>query len=109
MQKIRNALVSVTEKTYHFQADTRAEAPYIVWKEDGRNDLAAGGVHVEKAWTGVIDLYTKTENDPLVGKVEDALDGIGAAWSMVSVDFESETGLIHYSWDWEIEDGDDQV
>ena len=109
MEKIRDALVSVTTNTYHYHADPKADVPYIVWKEDGRNDLLAAGEHVEKAWTGVIDLYTKEENDPFVYGVETALSGVGAAWSLVSVDYEEETGRIHYSWDWEIEDGNDQV
>lgn len=102
MDALKDALARVTLDCYHFYALPNVEPPYIIWKEDGRTDLVANGEHTEKAWTGVVDLYTKTENDPLVGKVEDALTSVCAAWSLISVDYESDTERLHYSWDWEL-------
>lgn len=102
MDELRDALVAVTLDCYHYFAKPNTEPPYIVWKEDGRNDLVANGEHSEKAWTGVVDFYTKNENDLLVAKIDNALTSIGAAWSLVSVDYETDSELIHYSWDWEL-------
>lgn len=107
MKSLSDALVSVTEQTYHYFAPPGTEAPYIVWAEDGRNDLIAGCVHAEKSWTGTVDLFTGSENDKKVIMVESALEFAGVAYSLVSVAYEEETGLIHYSWDWENPDGND--
>lgn len=102
MDALREALAAITLDCYHYFAFPNVEPPYIVWKEDGRADLVANGEHAEKVWTGVVDLYTKNENDPIVERIEIALTSVGAAWSLISVDYESETELIHYSWDWEL-------
>lgn len=109
MERLRKALASVTENCYHFYPSSTTETPYVVWAEDGRNDLKASNVHVEKAWTGVVDLYTRAENEPLVLEIESAFESIHCAHNLVSVDYEEETGKIHYSWDWELPDGNDSV
>lgn len=109
MEKLRKALSAVAENCYHFYPSSLTKNPYVIWKEDGRNDLEAGNVHAEKAWTGVVDLYTETENDPLVSDIEGAFESIGCAYNLVTVDYEEESGKIHYSWDWELPDGDDPV
>ena len=31
-----------------------------------------------------------------------ALEGIGASWYLNSVQYEEDTGLIHYEWYWEV-------
>ena len=102
MEELKNALVALTEECHHFYAPPNTEPAYIVWKEDGRNDLAANNAHEEKAWTGTVELYTRNDNDPLVSGIDNALDSVGAVWSLISVDYEYESGLIHYSWDWEL-------
>lgn len=109
MKSLRDALVSLTEKTYHYTAPPNTDPAYIVWKEDGSNDLTASNIHAEKAWTGVVDLYTNQEFDPLVDGVPKVFERVGAAYNLVSVDYEEETGLIHYSWDWELPHGNNPV
>lgn len=52
--------------------------------------------------TGRTDLYTKQEFDPWAAAMEQSFTNHGIAWSLVSVDYEEETGFIHYSWDWEV-------
>lgn len=79
---------------------------YFVWQEDGRNDLAAENGHVEGAVTGSADLFTKKEFDPWVDALGEALTSHGIAWS-ISSQYEPETGLWHYTWDWEVLDGYD--
>ena len=69
--------------------------------EDGSNDLFADNVHAEKICQGTLDLYTNQENDPLMESVPEALEGIGAAYYLNSVQYEEDTGLIHYEWVWE--------
>ena len=101
-------------------------SPYLVYLEDGANDLIAGNRHVEKATRWTVDLYLRGDSvqhwaifapeDADAYKdldkkllavkavvkaripVEDAFDDIGAAWSLNSVQFEQDTGLIHIEW-----------
>lgn len=84
---------------YHYFAPDESQAPYVVWAEDDRLDLEAGNVHAEKAWQGTIDLYTHTEFDSLSDSIEAILDG-SFSWYLESVQYEEDTGLIHYEWVW---------
>lgn len=102
MDRIRDALVSVTLDTYKRFAPSDTDFPYIVWGDDGANDLGANNAHGEKCSTGYIDLYTRRDGDPLKAKIEAALEGIPTAYQLISVDYEEDTGVIHYSWDWEL-------
>ena len=99
---LQEALAALTDRCYHYVAAPNSSAPYLVWMEDGDNDLNADNAHGETCITGTVDLYTRTENDQLMQSVHDALTGIGAAWLLNSVQYEEETGLIHYEWAWEM-------
>lgn len=91
----------VTDAVSHY---TRIKSDrYLVWQEDGANDLEAGDAHAERAVTGTTDLYTKQERDPWCEALEAALDADPAiAWSKESVQYEEDTGLIHHEWRWEV-------
>lgn len=99
-ERIVEAHVAVTHAVSHSE---RLESDrYFVWQEDGSNDLTANNSHSEKIVTGTTDLYTKQEFDPWADQLGRAFDRYGIAWNLVSVDYESETGFYHYSWDWEV-------
>lgn len=98
LKMVKDALVAVTKRTYHYHAPSNAKAPYIVWAEDSADDFLADNKHVEILMSGTIDLYTAKENDPLFDGVVDALNGIPCAWYLNSTQYEDETGLIHYEW-----------
>lgn len=102
LQTIRDALAVLTDSCYHYVALPNAVPPYIVWAEDGDNDLAADDHHAERAVTGTVDLYTKQENDPLKDSIEQALEDAGASWYFNSFQYETETGLLHFEWVWEV-------
>lgn len=101
LETLRRALTALTSSTHHYVAQPNAVPPYIVWAEDSDNDLSADNVHAERMYQGTIDLYTKSEDDPLMASIPQALEGIGAAYYLNSVQYEDDTGLIHYEWVWE--------
>lgn len=107
-EKIIAAHTAVTDQVSHI---TRLSSErYFVWQEDGRNDLMADNIHAETAVTGTTDLFTKQEFDPWSAAFEAALDAIGIAWSFSSFQRESDTGFLHYEWNWEVTgDSDDPV
>ena len=96
------ALATVCTRTYHYFHPAKVAAPFIVWMEDGDNGLEADDGKAEQAISGTVDLFTKTEYDPALDGIQTALDGYGAAWYLNSVQYEDETGLIHYEWVFEV-------
>lgn len=102
LETLQAALAALTERTYHYFAAPNSSPPYIVWMEDGDNDLTANNIHAERSYNGSIDLYTKSESDDLMAEIPHALENIGAAYYLNSVQYEEETGLIHYEWIFEV-------
>lgn len=102
-EKIIAAHTAVTDQVSHFhRMDSNR---YFVWQEDGRNDLEAENVHVEGAVTGFTDLFTTEEFDPWADQLQASFDQYGISWSLGDVQYEEDTGIIHYTWDWEVIDG----
>lgn len=99
---IRDTLVGLSDRVYHYSAPPDTPPPYIIWMEDGANDFEAGNRHVEFVDQGTIDLYTLDEDDPLMQAIPAALNATPAAWYRNSVQYEEETKLIHYEWVWEV-------
>ena len=101
-QKLREALASIGIPVFHFRAQ-KQKAPYIVWGEDGAGQsLHADGALEEQVVQGTVDLFTRTENDPLVSRVQSALTAAGIPWRLNSIQYEDDTNLIHYEWVWEV-------
>lgn len=98
LDQLRAALAAIHNRVYHYFAPPNTVPSYIVWAEDGDNDLTANNSHGESAYTGTIDLYTKIENDPLFINIPIAVESVGASWYLNSVQYEDETGLLHYEW-----------
>ena len=109
LQSLKTLLLAIGPPVFRYFA-TGQTGPYIVWAEDGEGDTVhADGRKVERAITGTIDYFTKTENDPVVQQIEDALDTDDSlAWQLNSVQYEQDTGYIHYEWAFEI-DGAEEV
>lgn len=102
LNAINNLLLKLTPKVYHYAPEPNTEPAYIVWQEDGANDFLAGNRHVEKAFTGTIDLYTLEDGDPLIEAIPKALNQSETiAWYLNSIQYEEDTELIHYEWVWE--------
>ena len=64
--------------------------------------LAAGRFVTGWFVTGTTDLYTKLEFDPWKEAFEASLDEQEIWWYLNSVQYEEETGFIHYEWVWEV-------
>lgn len=98
LDELRAALEATGIPVEHFGWSTAPAAPYLVYGEDGGNDLHAGNGHAEKAVEGTVDLYTRDDTGRGIAVVEEALEESGAAWYYASTQFESDTGLLHHEW-----------
>ena len=104
LQSLKTLLLAIGPPVFRYFA-TGQTGPDIVWAEDSEGDTVhADGRKAERAITGTIDYFTKTENDPVVKQIETALDSSdGLAWSLNSIQHERDTGYIHYEWVFEID------
>lgn len=106
LRQIGEALAEVTPCCYHYWRPVK-DVPCLIWAEDGEDDAANADNHkTEQAIGGTVDFFTRTEFDPLLDDVQEALDGLGIAWQLESVQFEDETNLIHYEWRWSVANGE---
>lgn len=104
LQKIRDCLVSIEGLNVYHYWHPRLQAPYCIWEEDGEGDSLHTNNHKsEQVITGTIDYFTKTEFDEYVEKIQNALNDLeNCGWNLVGVDYEDDTSLIHYSWNFQI-------
>ena len=74
---------------------------YGVWGDYGANDLNADDIHAEKAVTGYVDYFTRDASGTPKTTIESALDNGQIAWYLNSIQYEEDTGYIHYEWVYE--------
>lgn len=103
LKAVRDALTPLTENVFHYWRP-KMNAPYIIWAEISEgSSFNADNKKQEQSMMGSVDLYSKTEFDPLFDAIQSALNGVdGLSWSFSDAQYEDETGLIHHSWEWTI-------
>lgn len=99
---LRDLLLTVTQDTFHYYAHKKPDK-YIVWAEDGESGSnTADNNKVNQVIQGTIDYFTKMEFDPNFDLIQEKLNSIDISWSLNSVQYEEDTGYIHYEWVWEM-------
>lgn len=88
------------KRVHHYFRPT-GEVPSVVWQEQGEDNSFHSGNHkTEQAIRGTVDYFTQTEFDATADTIQETLDAIGAAWTLESVQYETDTKLIHFEWSW---------
>ena len=102
LKRVRDALFTVTKDVNHFEK-TGSEERYIVWQEGIEGgSLHADDKHEIMVINGTIDLFTKQEYDPWVQEITRALEDAEITCRIESIQYEDETGYIHYEWHFEV-------
>lgn len=102
LRQMGEAFAEVTETCYHYWRPVK-QVPCIIWAETGEEgSFNADNRKQEQNITGSVDLYTKTEFDPLLDDVQAALEDLGVGWILSAVQYEDDTKMIHYTWDWSV-------
>ena len=96
---IKTALLTLTPEVYHYFARANNRMAYVVWQEDSTQDFYANNRTAEHGWSMSVDLFTKTENDPLMESIPELFDGLGVPYRVESVDYEDDTQYIHVTWE----------
>lgn len=101
LQTLKDALDATQLPFAHFAWAKGAKellGDHGVYAEDGANDLYGDDKHAEKAVEGTVDYYTRDGSGTPQATIETALNNGQIAWYLNSVDFEPETGYVHYEW-----------
>lgn len=99
LMNLKEALADLDTPCYHYTRPANHSLPYIVWQEDGANFFRGDNRHAEYMLTGTIDVFSKTEFDPLFDGVINAVNQVdNSTITINSVQYEDETGLIHYEY-----------
>ena len=102
LQIVKTALLSVTSSVYHYEAPKNV-TDYIVWAEESEgSSVEADNYKLEQSITGTISFYTKKECHPFVDEIQKALIGSKISFRLILVEYDSDTELIHYEWDFEV-------
>ena len=118
LTQVMEALLTVTDNVGHYEAMDKTDK-YCVWAEDMEaSSLEADNYKAGQMVQGTVDYFTKDEDDPNIENFQIAFNAAGFNWSLNSVQYEDETGYIHYEWLFnvrneydgtEVIDGDDEV
>ena len=79
------------------------EDRYIVWAEHFQGSAVhADGRLRHQALQGSIDYFIKGGDDTAIMRMQNALDEAGIAYSFESVQYEEDTGYVHYEWNFQV-------
>ena len=103
MDRITTALSATGYKYAHFAWNHAPNSTYLVYAEDEAIPLRADEHQAERIMHGTIDCFTRDDSGAPLTTVESQLNTIdNFSFKLNSIQFEEETGLIHYEWEWSL-------
>ena len=104
MNKLETALTATNIPFAHFGFVNAPKDAYMVWSENMIDSFRAGGFQAETITHGTLDLFTRDDTQTQRLKVEKELNKIdGFAFALESIQYEEETGFIHFEWYWSMQ------
>lgn len=74
---------------------------YGVVSQDDAGSIWADGKMGEQSTIGTVDIFTKDASSAPQTAVQTILAGLDVSWYLNSVQYEDDTGYIHFEWVWE--------
>lgn len=103
LRAVQAALAELDIPTVRHYYRTDLQPPYLLWAESGEGEsFWSCNAMSEQVVSGDVDYFTRTEFDPSVDAIQEALFSAARAWRLDSVDYEEGTNLIHYHWTFEV-------
>ena len=102
MNELKDALSATGYKFAHFGWSKAPAGDYGVYAEDNEIALYANNAHAERVTEGTIDYFTRDDSGTPKTTIEAKLDAANIMYRLESIQFEDETGYIHYEWVFEI-------
>ena len=93
-------LADVVE-AYHYWRPMQ-KYPYAIWQEDSEDGSFDTNNHKkEQQVHGTVDYFTKVEFDEAVDDIQEYLNSVNDfGWRLDAVQYEDDTNLIHFTWEW---------
>ena len=102
LKRLGEALAGLGPACHHYWRP-KMKPPYIVWQENGEDSALYGDNRKqESAVGGTVDYFTQVEFDPMADRIPAVLTAQELCWALNSVQYETETGLIHHEWVFEV-------
>lgn len=106
LKTLKDALVAACQPlgiaVNHYTAIKKPDR-YVVWAEDSQPDgLWSDGMLEDWSIQGTIHYFTRAEKDSAVAEIPVVLGSAGIPHRLNSVQYEDETGYIHYEWVFEV-------
>lgn len=102
LENLKNVLLTVSNNIGHYEAVDTSQ-PYGVWAEDiEASALEADNYKAGQMIQGTIDWFTKDQDDPVLESLPLALNEARIKWKLNSVQYEDNTGYIHYEYLFEV-------
>lgn len=99
LDKLKEALEGTGYAWAHFGWSKAPAGDYGVYAEDSGEDLLADDDHAEKGTRCYVHLFTRDDSTAPQKAVEAALRELRTPWFLNTVQFEPDTGYIHYEWE----------
>lgn len=96
--KLETALAATGYRFAHHGWSTAPEGDYGVWGEDYALDFIANGEHAERGTRCYVALYTRDDSETPRNTIESALRSLRCPWQLNSVQYERDSGYIHFEW-----------
>lgn len=93
-----DALAHTGYKFAHYAWSKPPADTYGTYSEEDENNLKADNRAAEKVLRVYINLFTKDDSGTPRTTIEAILDGGLYAWVLNTMQFEADTGYIHYEW-----------
>lgn len=103
VQTVRDALLSVVERVYHYHEQSGAKLPYAIYGETAAPAVVSGDdAPTILAIRGEVYYYTGEEFDAAVDEICDALTDAGVSWSVEAIGYTAEDRRLTYQIHWEV-------
>ena len=96
--KLKTALEATGYSWAHYGWSHAPDGDYGTWGEERARDLEADDVHAETATICFVSYFTRDDSGEPRRAIERALNALRIPWKLSGIDYEEDTGYIHYSW-----------
>ena len=89
-------------KFAHFAWASAPSGDYGIYGEDGGNQFDSNDGYAERAMTGSVDWYTRSDNEQGKDQIETLFKSLQTtntfAWYLNTIQYEDSTHFLHYEW-----------
>ena len=97
---ISDALATTKLDFAHFAWSHAPAGDYGTWGEDHGNEFVAGNGVCEQVMSGYVDYFTRDDSGAPKAAIEQAMTDAGIVWHLDAIQYENDTGYIHYTWEY---------